>query len=53
VTGCEGFSSSAHTFRTAHAAQIIAIAAHGPIFLDAMERSLTQRPPATAAAGLE
>ena len=41
--GCDGFPSSAHTLRTAHAAQIIAIAAHGLIFLDAMVRSLTQR----------
>ena len=40
--GCDGFPSSAHTLRTAHAAQIIAIAAHGLIFLDAMERSLAQ-----------
>ncbi len=42
--GCDGFSSSAHTLRTVHAAQIIAIAAHGLIVLDAMQRSLTQRP---------
>jgi hypothetical protein len=41
AAGCAAFSASAHTLRTAHAAQIIAIAAHGFIFLDAMQRSLT------------
>ena len=51
--GCDDFSSSARTLPIANTAQIIAIAAHGLIVLDAMQPSLTQRPPATAVAGLE